>query len=89
MLIRTDEKSVTLTPFGSLALGAANASRGGGQSWIEIIRTALSQAIHSHSENRPPQEPSRLAAAALRPLIQCGKPQFSSASRVADRWHDW
>ena len=42
MLIRTDEKSVTLTPFGSLALGAANASRGGGQSWIEIIRTALS-----------------------------------------------
>ena len=27
MLIRTDEKSVTLTPFGSLALGAANASR--------------------------------------------------------------
>ena len=33
MLIRTDEKSVTLTPFGSLGLGSANASRGGGQSW--------------------------------------------------------
>ena len=55
MLIRTDEKSVTLTPFGSLALGAAGGSRGGGQSWIEIIRTALSQANQSHSENRPPQ----------------------------------
>ena len=55
MLIRTDEKSVTLTPFGSLALGAANASRRGGQSWIEIIRRALSQANQSHSENQPPQ----------------------------------
>ena len=55
MLIRTDEKSVTLTPFGSLALGAAGGSRGGGQSWIDLIRTALSQANQSHSENRPPQ----------------------------------
>ena len=55
MLIRTDEKSVTLTPFGSLALGTANASRGGRRSWIEIIRTALSQANQSQSENRPPQ----------------------------------
>jgi small-conductance mechanosensitive channel len=45
MIIRTDEKSVTLTPFGSLALnGVANVSRDGGQSWIEIIRRALSQA---------------------------------------------
>ena len=41
MLIRTDEKSVTLTPFGSLAVGAANASRGGGQSWIDLIRMAF------------------------------------------------
>jgi hypothetical protein len=45
MIIQTDEKSVTLTPFGSLALnGVANMSRDGGQSWIEIIRRALSQA---------------------------------------------
>jgi hypothetical protein len=55
MLIRTDEKSVTLTPFGSLTVCAANASKGGGQSWIEIIRAALSQANQSHSENQPPQ----------------------------------
>jgi hypothetical protein len=41
MLIQTEEKSVTLTPFGSLALnGTANASRGGGESWIEMIRKA-------------------------------------------------
>lgn len=45
MVIQTDEKSVTLTPFGSLALnGVANVSRSGGQSWIEIIRRAISQA---------------------------------------------
>jgi len=51
MLIRTDEKSVTLTPFGSLALnGAANPRRGGGQSWIEMIRKALSQAAQSRSD---------------------------------------
>jgi hypothetical protein len=51
MLIQTDEKSVTLTPFGSLALnGAVNASRGGGQSWIEMIRNALSQADQSRSD---------------------------------------
>ena len=44
MIIQTDEKSVTLTPFGSLALnGVASVSRDGGQSWIEIIRRALSQ----------------------------------------------
>jgi len=42
MLIQADEKSVALTPFGSLALnGAANASKRGDQSWIEIIRSAL------------------------------------------------
>jgi hypothetical protein len=45
MLIQTDEKSVTLTPFGSLALnGAVNATRGGGRSWIEMIHAALLQA---------------------------------------------
>jgi len=48
MLIRTDEKSVTLTPFGSLALNG-NASRGG-QSWIEIIRTALFKADQKRSD---------------------------------------
>jgi hypothetical protein len=53
MLIRTDEKSVTLTPFGSLALGAANGSRGGGQSWIEIIRTALSQLSKANPKTGP------------------------------------
>jgi hypothetical protein len=52
MLIQTDEKSVTLTPFGSLALnGAAKATRGGSQSWIEIIRTALFQAAQSRSDH--------------------------------------
>jgi hypothetical protein len=51
MLIQNDEKSASLTPFGSLALnGAANASRGGSQSWIEIIRAALSQADKSRSD---------------------------------------
>ena len=55
MIIQTDEKSVTLTPFGSLALnGVANVSRNGGQSWIEIIRWALSQADQSRSD-RPPR----------------------------------
>ena len=47
MLIQTDEKSVTLTPFGSLVLNGdaanartgGNASKGDGQSWIEMIRT--------------------------------------------------
>lgn len=51
MIIQTDEKSVTLTPFGSLALnGVANVSRDGGQSWIEIIRRALSKADQSRSD---------------------------------------
>jgi small-conductance mechanosensitive channel len=54
MIIQTDEKSVTLTPFGSLALnGVANVSRDGGQSWIEIIRGALSQADQSRSDQPP------------------------------------
>jgi hypothetical protein len=45
MIIQSDEKSVTLTPFGSLALnGVANPSRDGGRSWIEKIRGAISQA---------------------------------------------
>jgi hypothetical protein len=53
MLIQIDEKSVTLTPFGSLALnGAVNVSRGGGQSWIEMIRKALSQADQSRSDQQ-------------------------------------
>ena len=51
MLIRTDEKSVTLTPFGSLALNGY-ASRGG-QSWIEIIRTALFKADQRRSDQPP------------------------------------
>jgi hypothetical protein len=51
MLIQTDEKSATLTPFGSLALNStASASRGGGKSWTEIIRAALSQAGHKRSD---------------------------------------
>ena len=51
MLIQTDEKSATLTPFGSLALnGTANANKGAGRSWIEMIRTALSQANQSRSD---------------------------------------
>ena len=51
MLIQTDEKSVTLTPFGSLALsGPANASKGDARSWLEMIRTALSQANQSRSD---------------------------------------
>jgi hypothetical protein len=51
MLIQTEEKSVSLTPLGSLTLNrAANANRGGGQSWIEIIRTALFQAEQSRSD---------------------------------------
>jgi small-conductance mechanosensitive channel len=54
MIIQTDEKSVTLTPFGSLALnGVANVSRDGGQSWIEMIRRALSLADRSRSEQPP------------------------------------
>ena len=46
MIVQAGEKSVTLTPFGSLALnGVANVTRdGGGQSWVEIIRRAISQA---------------------------------------------
>jgi hypothetical protein len=55
MLIQTDEKSVSLTPLGSLTLNrAANASRGNGQSWFEIIRSALFQADQNRS-NPPPQ----------------------------------
>jgi hypothetical protein len=54
MLIQTDEKSVTLTPFGSLALNRpANATKGAGQSWIEIIRRALSRADQSRSDQSP------------------------------------
>jgi hypothetical protein len=54
MIIQTDEKSVTLTPFGSLALnGVAKVSRDGGQSWIEMIRRALSLADRSLSEQPP------------------------------------
>jgi hypothetical protein len=59
MLIQTDEKSVTLSPFGSLALnGAANPRRGGGQSWFEMIRKAFSQADQIRSDQllrRKPQ----------------------------------
>jgi hypothetical protein len=55
MIIQTDEKSVTLTPYGSLALnGVANVTRdGGGQSWIETIRRALSLADRSRSDQPP------------------------------------
>ena len=45
MIVQAGEKSVTLTPFGSLALnGVADVTRDGGQSWIEKIRGAISQA---------------------------------------------
>jgi hypothetical protein len=45
MIVQAGEKSVTLTPFGSLALnGVADVTRDGGQSWIEKIRRAISQA---------------------------------------------
>jgi hypothetical protein len=55
MLIQTEEKSVSLTPLGSLTLNrAANVSRGNGQSWIETIRTALFRAGQSRSD-QPPQ----------------------------------
>jgi len=51
VLIQTDEKSATLTPFGSLTLsGTANARKSGDQSWIEMIRTALSQASQRRSD---------------------------------------
>ena len=51
MLIQTDEKSATLTPFGSLTLSAtANARKSGDQSWVEMIRTALSQASQRRSD---------------------------------------
>jgi len=51
MLTQIEEKSVTLRPFGSLVRkGAANASKSGGQSWIEMIRWALSQANQSRSD---------------------------------------
>ena len=44
MLIQTDERSATLTPFGSLALNATtSAKQGGGKSWTEIIRVTLPQ----------------------------------------------
>jgi hypothetical protein len=37
VLIQTDEKSATLTPFGSLMLsGTVNARKSGDQSWIEV-----------------------------------------------------
>src|SRR6516164_925834 len=90
MLIRTDEKSVTLTPFGSLALGSANASRGGGQSWD---RNSPHGAFSSYPKPFRKPAPSGLAFApgcrrfaALDPMWRA---QSSSASRVADRWHDW
>jgi hypothetical protein len=44
MRIQIDEDFVTLTPFGSLArVNSINESRGGGKSWMDILRTALSQ----------------------------------------------
>jgi small-conductance mechanosensitive channel len=53
MIIQTDEKSVTLTPFGSLALnGVANVSRDGGQSWIEIIRRRFLKLIKAVRTSR-------------------------------------
>jgi hypothetical protein len=52
MLIQIDEKSVTLTTFGSLAVnGAAKASKDSStQTWIEMIRNALSQVNQSRSD---------------------------------------
>jgi len=51
VLIQTDEKSATLTPVGSLTLGGtANARKSGDQSWIKMIRTALSQASQRRSD---------------------------------------
>jgi len=53
MIIQTDEKSVTLTPFGSLALnGVANVSRDGGQSLIEIIRRRFLKLIKAVRTSR-------------------------------------
>ena len=55
MLIQTDERSATLTPFGSLALNATtSASQNCGKSWTEIIRMALSQLSRlASSSSRP------------------------------------
>jgi hypothetical protein len=48
MLIQTDEKSVALTPLGTLALSTrATAARSASKSWMELILAAFGQARHS------------------------------------------
>jgi hypothetical protein len=58
MLIQTDEKSVALTPLGSLALNTtATASRSSSKSWwMELIRAAFGQACRRHSDQQPKQD---------------------------------
>jgi len=51
MLIQTDEKSVALTPLGTLALNPrAKASRSASKSWMELIRAAFGQVGVKHSD---------------------------------------
>ena len=57
MRIQIDENSVTLTPFGSLPrINPGNASPGGDKSWIEILRTALSQAAGERRSDKTPAD---------------------------------
>jgi hypothetical protein len=58
MLIQTDEKSVTLTPLGSLVLNTtATASRSASKSWwMELIHAAFGQAGRWHSDQQPKQD---------------------------------
>jgi hypothetical protein len=52
MRIEINGNSVTLTPFGSLArVKSINENRGDKKSWMEILRTALSQAGESRHKN--------------------------------------
>jgi hypothetical protein len=52
MLVQIDENSATLTPFGSLARHIpANAPKS--KSWIELLRSALSQTRQKGSDEIP------------------------------------
>jgi hypothetical protein len=59
MLVRIDEISATLTPFGSLAPHIpANAPTAESKSWGELLRSLLSQTRQKRSDEIPDEPQS-------------------------------
>jgi hypothetical protein len=54
VLIRIEDNSAALTPFGSLAhVNLANGRSANSKSWTELLRTAFSERLEKRSDEIP------------------------------------